>query len=174
MVIELLELLDDSLIEIEKRLPLILDTKDLVTSSLMFEQFETTRQFYEKSFISVVTETYFDNNILHLTEKTFKPMIYNHPFIILGPPNFLLKLRELGFKTFNNAWDESYDQTYDHRERFHKIIQLVESISKKTFEEKKELLLKCLPSIEYNFNLLKNFKTNKLVVNDILNKYKLK
>jgi hypothetical protein len=164
---------ENILIEIEKRLPLILDTEDLVTSSLMFEQFETTRQFYEKSFISIVSETYFDNNILHLTEKTFKPMIYKHPFIILGPSNFLLKLKELGFKTFDNVWDESYDQTHDHRERFHRIIQLVESISKKTFEEKKELLVKCLPSIEHNFNLLKNFKANKLVVNDILNKYKL-
>lgn len=159
--------------ELETKLPLILDTNDLVTSSLMFEQFETTKQFYDKSFISIVAETYFNSEIIHLTEKTFKPMIYKHPFILIGPPNFLLKLKELGFKTFDHVWDESYDQLSNHKERFNKILNLVEFISKKSYDEKKDLVQKCLPSIEHNFNLLKNFKHNKIVVKEILEKYQL-
>jgi hypothetical protein len=32
------------------------------------------------------------------------------PFLVYGPKNFLARLQDLGFKTYNNYWDESYDK----------------------------------------------------------------
>ena len=158
---------------IENKLPLILDTEDLVSSNLMFEQFSDTKYFYDTSLIHIVSETYFYSNIIHLTEKTFKPILYKQPFIMLGPPFMLKKLRELGFKTFNDIWDESYDEITNHNERFEKILNLVEQIAKMNKTEKNELLEKCQKIIYHNFEIVANFKSNKLTVSNFINKYKL-
>jgi FkbM family methyltransferase len=158
---------------IENKLPLILDTEDLVSSNLMFEQFSDTKHFYDTSLIHIVSETYFYSNIIHLTEKTFKPILYKQPFIMLGPPFMLKKLRELGFKTFNDIWDESYDEITNHNERFEKILNLVEQIAKMNKTEKNELLEKCQKIIYHNFEIVANFKSNKLTVSNFINKYKL-
>ena len=44
-----------------------------------------------------------------ITEKTYKPIAYYHPFMVLGGASTLAHLRNLGFMTFDHLWDESYD-----------------------------------------------------------------
>lgn len=44
-----------------------------------------------------------------ITEKTYKPIYMQHPFMVYGHSNTLTRLRELGFVTFDNLFDESYD-----------------------------------------------------------------
>ena len=66
--------------------------------------------WYNSTYFSIVAETVVDHTLpLFITEKTFKPVAFRHPFIILGQPNVLRWLRYLGFETFNNLFDESYD-----------------------------------------------------------------
>lgn len=166
--------IDEVIIQhVEDKLPLILDTTDLVSTNLMFEQFTDTKYFYDTSLIHIVSETNFYSNIIHLTEKTFKPMVFQQPFIMLGPPFMLKKLRELGFQTFNEIWDESYDIITNHNERFEKIFNLVEIIAKMPNLEKNILVAKCKKITEHNFQILKNFKFNKITVNDFVKKYNL-
>lgn len=63
------------------------------------------------SWVSVVSEaSVADTDMtVFISEKTFKPIAAMHPFIILGNRGSLVKLRELGYKTFNGFIDESYD-----------------------------------------------------------------
>lgn len=159
--------------ELENKLPLVLDTDDLVSGALMYDVFDKTKSFYDDSFVHIVSETYFNTEIIHVTEKTYKPMIYRQPFVMLGPPNTLRKLRELGFKTFHEIWDESYDEMFDHTERFYKILQLCKTLHDMPMLKKINLMYKCKPIIEHNFYLLNNFKTNKLSVTDVIKKYNL-
>ena len=42
----------------------------------------------------------------------------------------LKKLRELGFKTFGNFWDESYDEIEDKMERLEKVFEVIAYIDK--------------------------------------------
>jgi hypothetical protein len=66
--------------------------------------------WYNNTYFSIVAETVVDHTLpLFITEKTFKPIAFQHPFIILGQPNVLRWLRYLGFETFDNLFDESYD-----------------------------------------------------------------
>lgn len=44
-----------------------------------------------------------------ITEKTYKPIWMQHPFMVYGQSNTLAKLRDLGFVTYDNLFDESYD-----------------------------------------------------------------
>jgi len=166
--------LDYKLLEqLENKLPLILDTVDLVSGSLMFDQFTTTKNLYETSLIHIISETYFNTDIIHITEKSFKPILYRQPFIMLGPPKILTHMKQLGFKTFSNFWDESYDEMSDHTQRFYKILDLVETIAKMSYDEKLNLVEKCREVVEHNFNILVNFKSNPKFVIDLIGRLKL-
>ena len=81
-------------------------------------------------------ETYLDaTNGVFLTEKTFKPIKYGQPFIILGTPNSLEYLRDQGYKTYSPWIDESYDQEHDVRFRWYAIMEIARKISNMSLEE---------------------------------------
>ena len=58
-----------------------------------------------------------------------------HPFIILGCPYTLRYLRGLGFKTFPEFFDESYDMIEDVRERYDAVLKNILELNKKSLEE---------------------------------------
>jgi hypothetical protein len=117
-------------------------------------------KFYKNSLINIINETYFFNNIIHITEKTYKPIAFLQPFILLGAAGSLQHIRNMGFKTFNNFWDESYDTEIDDITRFNKIINIVEQISNWSDEEKIKFSYSVKEIIEYNLNQL-NTMSNK-------------
>ncbi len=100
-------------------------------------------QAHLDTFVNIVTETLVDKNSIFLTEKTYKPIYVCQPFIIMGNPHSLKKLRELGFKTFDKWWDESYDDESDLSLRLEKITKVLEEIAEwdllKCMEIRKEM-----------------------------------
>ncbi len=94
-------------------------------------------------FLNIVTETLVDIDSIFLSEKTYKPIYMCQPFIIFGNPHSLKKLKELGYKTFDKWWDESYDVELDINDRFKKIICILEEIAEwdmdKCFSIKQEM-----------------------------------
>jgi hypothetical protein len=72
--------------------------------------------WYNKTFCSVVSETYIGAGPW-ITEKTFKPIAYCHPFLIQACPGTLEYIKSLGFVTFDNIFDESYDKINDMYDR---------------------------------------------------------
>ena len=81
-----------------------------------------------QSFCHVVTETVWDDERVHLTEKIFKPIVLYQPFVLVGPKGGLQYLRNYGFKTFDSVWDEQYDCLPD-KSRMSSIIHLLEQIN---------------------------------------------
>jgi hypothetical protein len=57
-----------------------------------------------------------------LTEKIYKPLAFYHPFMVIGAPRILTELEELGFQTFENLFDQSYDTVPDIDDKL-KIIR---------------------------------------------------
>jgi hypothetical protein len=154
---------DQSILDkVESLLPLTLDSSDL-TQNLMFSEFDTTESFYETSFVHITSETYFFSDIIHITEKSFKPILYKQPFIVLAAPNFLASLRELGFKTFSDIWDESYDTEKNHTKRFYMILALIKEINSFDDATKLKIADKIKDIVDYNHNQLLNFSGNNLV-----------
>jgi hypothetical protein len=86
-------------------------------------------QDYETTDIEVVLETLFDDNRLHLTEKSLRPIACGQPFILAGTHGSLEYLRKYGFKTFSDVWDESYDTIVNPDERLYAITDLMKQIS---------------------------------------------
>jgi hypothetical protein len=104
----------------------------------------------DKFDIQIVPETLFETQKTHLTEKSLRPMAMYQPFIIVGAPNSLEYLRQYGFKTFNNVWDESYDQISDPALRLNAIKELIQNINSLELSQYKKLLAKTHQIIEHN------------------------
>lgn len=93
------------------------------------------KKIYNDIFVDIVTETRFAQPTANYSEKTYQPMLHMKPFILMSPPFTLKYLREEGYKTFSDFWDESYDLETDHEQRLIKIFRLIESLEKKSIEE---------------------------------------
>jgi len=66
-------------------------------------------EWYNDTCFSFVSESIVSSRIMFITEKTYKPIAFYHPFLILGPVGILKALKDQGFETFENLFDESYD-----------------------------------------------------------------
>jgi hypothetical protein len=114
---------------------------------------------YENSFMSVVTETNFsEEGGLFITEKTIRPIAVGHPYMILGQPNILKKLNELGFKTDFEGLDTSYDSIEDNTERFLQFHRsLIDWVN---VEDKFAKIQSWKDTIDHNFEIYRktNFK----------------
>ena len=81
----------------------------------------------------MIVETHINN--LFLTEKTFKPILNLQPFVIVGASGSLQLLHELGYKTFGDYIDESYDNIEDPEQRLKQCLHTVEQISRMSHSE---------------------------------------
>ncbi len=102
--------------------------------------------FHKDSYFSIVNEASGgweafnqDKLFAYCTEKITKPLYYGHPFILIGWKNSLKFLKEMGFKTYDDIFDESYDEleTWEERTRaVWKEIERVLTLPDKEFYEK--------------------------------------
>lgn len=111
---------------------------------------ETPKSFYEESFCAIITETKYAQPFAALTEKTMQAIIHARPFVMVGPPNTLDFVKEMGWKTFDNWWDESYDLEENHEKRLEKIFDVIEYINGLTIEELKRMYIEMMPVINHN------------------------
>lgn len=102
------------------------------------------------SFVSLVSETLYQPDISFFSEKIYKPIAIGHPFIINGNPRSLHRLRAMGFKTFSQWWDESYDNIENFTERIHAIIDLLKSFVSMSESQLITIRKEMLPVLEHN------------------------
>lgn len=105
----------------------------------------------QKSFAHVVTETVYLSNKLHLTEKTFKPIVMQQPFLLIAPRGSLSYLREYGFRTFNQIWDEGYDDLDDSK-RMSAVADICQQINNWTTGEMQDAIDAIDSTVRHNHN----------------------
>ena len=68
-------------------------------------------EFYQDACVDLVSETHAElfGNVI-LTEKTFKPLAHGLPFVFNASQYHLEHLKTLGYHSFPELFDESYDQ----------------------------------------------------------------
>ena len=117
-------------------------------SFLFPEKTNPSDHITSKTFCSILTETHFYEKdysarlqltnygeVIFPTEKLDRVLMYGHPFIAVSNYKFLDKLKQLGFKTFDRWWDESYDLIQNDEERMSAILKVIEEVS--TWSEEK-------------------------------------
>ena len=104
-----------------------------------------------RSLAYVVTETVYSGRRHHLTEKTFKPICLQMPFVMVSTAGSLEYLRSYGFQTFGDVWDESYDQETNDVKRMEKIAELLSRFDQMTPSELQSTYEKCYTVIQHNY-----------------------
>lgn len=117
-------------------------------------------EYFRNSYFSVVTETLYNTKerSIFFSEKIFKPISMKHPFMLLNAPGSLKALRDLGYKTFNEIIDESYDNIDDPDKRMKAFVNELERISKNKNWQWEEWQKIAQPIVEHNYNHLMKVK----------------
>jgi len=111
------------------------------------------------TFINIVTESLFnEKNATFFSEKTFKPIYACQPFIIISTPGFLKKMKELGYQTFEQWWDESYDTEENLTRKLEKIVEILTEISFWSMDKCFQITQEMEPILVHNFNTMLNLE----------------
>jgi len=102
---------------------------------------------YLDTYFSLVTETVFDYPYSFRTEKIWKPIAIGHPFIAVSNQGYYRDLHNLGFKTFGNLIDESFDQISNNPDRLERIAQVVEDLCQ---QDLASFVKECYNTCKYN------------------------
>jgi hypothetical protein len=116
--------------------PFVIDSKHDLNYNLAIN---ITTEDYERTFMSVISETLVDTDTLFFSEKIWKPIMVGHPFMLLGNKDSLKYLKGLGYKTFDKWINESYDNEPNSRLRSLMISQELKRLSEKPLEELKQI-----------------------------------
>ena len=144
--------------------PTIPLTTELEKGMELIEPYISTsyvHEMYTNSYFNIVTETSYnwnstsiiDNNI-YLTEKTYRPIFGMQPFIMVSNPGVLKHLKDMGFKTFPEFFDESYDEIENPTERMYTIINEIKRICNLSNEQLHDRYYNIFDKLEYNRNRL--------------------
>jgi hypothetical protein len=146
--------------------PKTVDVEDLVNQvPNLINNFE----IYENSQLTVVTESHFDQTGgLFITEKTFRPLLVGHPFMILGQKGTLKKLRSWGFQTDFDGIDQSYDLIEDNRERFLQFHQALRNWCIQDSEIRRTAIYKWDNIISHNFQNYKKINFKKTMFDNVI------
>lgn len=104
-------------------------------------------EIYNQTYYSAVIETVIHNDFAMFSEKEAKPIMAGRPFVILGAQHQLRAFRSLGFQTFSDVIDESYDGIEDRYERFDALL---DSMQKLTEKDPVEVYNTLKPVLEHN------------------------
>lgn len=125
----------------------------------------SVNEHFENAYCNIVIESHMDvdqSDGVFLTEKTFKPIKNSQPFIIFGACNSLQALRNLGYKTFDNVIDNTYDSIKNTTDRWNCAMNLTTTLLTRSNKELHELYIACKDDIIHNQKLFDSSKAERL------------
>tara|TARA_R100000008_G_scaffold35659_1_gene20254 strand:+ start:413 stop:1711 length:1299 start_codon:yes stop_codon:yes gene_type:complete len=147
--------------ELKSQLPFIVDKKRFENN--YSETFQTIENYLD-TYVNIVTESRCSDfasgrgDSPNLSEKTWKPIMNFHPFIIVGNKGVLKKLREFGFDVFDDFFDNSYDELDGVDERILAITNQIKRICNMNLDDLHKWYWSVFDRLENNYyNYYENF-----------------
>ena len=112
---------------------------------------------FENSYVNIVTETFFLEDEIHISEKSFKPFaFYQFPLILASYEHLkYFKKTYPDLDLFDDIIDHSYDDEPDPRNRLFKFMSEIKRI-----HENKEFFIEFYKNNEHRFIANRNFIKN--------------
>jgi hypothetical protein len=112
-------------------------------------------EIYQRTWYTVVCETLYTADQFFLTEKTSKPLFGKRLFVMFAPQRHLVNLRKLGFETFEDVIDESYDYEQNDLRRYQQAFDQMLSLSQ---QNPHKVLAKIKEKLEHNHNRMQELQ----------------
>jgi len=106
---------------------------------------------YNQCYYNVAVETSHHQDFAVFNERVAKPIMAKRPFVLYGSRHHLRAFRGLGFQTFDDVIDESYDDIVDDELRFLKMCDSMLSLCEKDPVEVYNALQKTLDHNKKHF-----------------------
>lgn len=109
-----------------------------------------------QSAVSLATETWGHDVGLalgrfhHISEKSMRPLLMGMPFISWSQNYTLKYLRQCGYETYGNWWNEDYDEITDPREKTRAVLEIADYISNLKESDLIEMVWEQREIIEHN------------------------
>jgi hypothetical protein len=116
--VELAEL-DPTLIKLAAELPVTKATTTHLTNQ---------HPAYAQAYVDICTETMMRNDVVIISEKTWKSIVSGQLFLIAGGPGTIKQLRNWGVDVFDDIIDHSYDEPGTWQERIAKFAGSVKKL----------------------------------------------
>jgi hypothetical protein len=146
-----------------KKFPLQIESQDTCTvGDTTINHTNQIAKFYSNFLIDIVGETFVTGSAFYPTEKTIRPILLKKPFVLFGPKCYLIHLRQMGFRTFHEFWDEDYDG-YGPEHRYFKILKLIKELASKTSVQLQDMYTDMQPILEHNYQLLRTQSYSKKI-----------
>jgi hypothetical protein len=114
---------------------------------------------YKESFVNLISPQFIEDSPLsylsshYIPDEIYKSILNFQPFIVVNKKYTLKRLRRIGFVTFNDWWDESYDSFEYHIDRTAAAISILNLISSKSMNEINQMYMSMKSVLIHNFNL---------------------
>jgi hypothetical protein len=130
---------------------------------------------YLDSYFDVVAETRFyhienskgaSNTFLNwnnISEKTMKPTLMGHPFIMISKPNTISMLEDMGLKYQYDFWNHSYNNIENDFERMDAVKEFTKKVMSLSKRELKEFREDYNNYTKDNFDVLNEIYRNSIV-----------
>lgn len=110
------------------------------------------------TFCSVVCESEFFECTANISEKTLMSIRNKKPFVVVGSPETLRLLKDLGFKTFDNYWSEEYDLMYKSQKRLDAVFDTINFIDQYSLDQCQNMLDDMQDILDHNYKNLEKLK----------------
>lgn len=144
--------------EFLSKTPIVLDyNKDSINEDL--NQRRLVKEHFEQTYFSLVTETVVENKPhepLFLSEKVYMPMVNYHPMLVLGGSRTLETLKEQGYETFPELFNEAYDEHHSKKHRYKIVWENLKRIIEMDKKELHKIYVDIIPKLKHNHDLYIN------------------
>jgi hypothetical protein len=113
--------------------------------------------FNIKSFFNLITESDDHNDNLFFTEKTYRTILIEQPFLCLGSQYQNLGLKKLGFELYEEIFDYEFDSETDINKRVTGIIDNIKNLKDQNYNH---LYDKIKNKIKHNKNVALSYIKN--------------
>jgi len=110
----------------------------------------------EKTYFNISTESNCDGDhgkFSYFSEKALLGWI-TQPTILLGTPHTIKHFKGLGYESFDELFDESYDDIVDNDERQKKVVEEILRVCEMDEKKLKDICFNLLPKVQHNQKVL--------------------
>lgn len=122
-------------------------------------------KIYDNAWYTIVSETHTSNRFFFATEKIAKPLAAGRIFVVASGKHYLKTLQSIGFQTFGDIIDESYDEIENEFERVDAMLQAFYQLIK---EDPVKIYKKVELRLQHNRRMLEKEYLNKEARNYML------
>jgi hypothetical protein len=134
-------------------LPILQSSREKHTKFHGYDYSDPLTDLYKSILVDVVGETHVLGQTFFPTEKTTRPMLLKKPFIAFASRDHMAYLRQMGFKTFGEFWDEDYDG-FETKDRLLRMYQVISDIASRPVNQLVEMYKQMQPILDHNYDLL--------------------